>query len=348
MNVNDLAEMMRQRSDDDPVPVLAEGRIDGIKRKVQAVRRRRIAASLAVVAAVVTVIPFTPHLVDGGKAGTPVAAPSTVNTINGLPEYADGGHLVATRTAAFTQTISLTVTRTDFGLQFSNRCPVVQPSVQLEVTMTLRDGTHLLVGCSTGAMYSSDASLAHEIKPGVPTVLTFTAKAYRVTTGPNGEQTSKTPVAAPPGAYSIGVYQKLPFDQYPLPPRPTKLPALDVMPFGLGTGSGGIKTVDSDPNDPLAPRTLSFTMPECPTTAANCNPAVATSQTPGFLLITINGVAASTAEFWDYSGGGWMLNIVPGMNDKLPLHAGERVTITVTPRYVTGAWKFAVAPGIRD
>src|SRR5215475_4649516 len=341
VNVNDLSEMMRQRSDVDPVPILAESRIAGVKRKVDVVRRRWVAASVAAVAAVVTVVPLTPHFLHGGKTNMPVAAPSAAFTINGLPEYADGGHLVATKTAALTQTISLTVMRTDLGLLFSNRCPVQQPNVQFDVTMTLSDETHLLVGCSTGSFYSSDDSLATEIKPGVPTVLTFTAKAYRVTTGPNGEQTSKTPISAPRGTYTIGVYQEVPFAQYPLSPRPRKLPALDVMPFGLGSGSSAIQTVDSDPNDPLAPRTLSSTMPECGTTAVNCNPAVATSQTPGFLQITVNGVVASTAEFWDYSGIGWMFNIVPGMNDKLRLHAGEQVTVTVTPRYVTGAWKFA-------
>jgi hypothetical protein len=81
---------------------------------------------------------------------------------------------------------------------------------------------------------------------------------------------------------------------------------------------------------------------------ANCNQTAATSQTPGFLHVAVNGVEVNTAEFWDYSGGGSSFDIEPDIPTGPHLRAGEVVTITITPQYVTGAWEFAVPPGEQE
>ena len=343
MNLIDLPTVMRQRSEHVQTPVAPDSRIAAVKRRVDAVRRRRAAAGIAGVAAILAAVPVV--VSGGGRPVQPAATSRAIETVNGFPKYAGGGQLVATQTAPLDKSISLTITPTDLGLEFSDRCSAVDQRLDVEITMALADGSKLTVGCSTsGGTYASEDSQADHLTPGVPTSLTFSANAYRVTTGSNGEQTGRTPVALPAGTYSIGVWQKLPFDRYPLPPRPKTLPTLTIAQWGLGDRAS-VKTVRSDPTNPLAERTISFTMPACVKATTNCNPTAATSQTPGFLHIAVNGVTVNTAEFWDYSGGGSSFNIEPDMPNAPHLRAGDLVTITITPQYVTGAWEFAVAPG---
>jgi hypothetical protein len=343
VNLIELPALMRQHSVRVPGPVSPESRITGVIRKVRLARRRRTAAGIAGVAAILAASPFV--VSGGGQPVQPAATSTAIETVNGFPKYAAGGQLVATQTAPLDKSISLTITPTDLGLEFSDRCSVADQGLEVEITMALAGGSKLMVGCNaSGGAYASEDSRADHLTPGVPTSLTFSAKAYRVTTGSNGEQTGRTPVAVAAGTYSIGVWQKLPFDQYPLPPRPKTLPTLNIAQYGLGEGAS-VKTVRSDPDNPLAQRTISFTMPACVKATTNCNPTAATSQTPGFLHIAVNGVAVNTAEFWDYSGGGSSFNIEPDMPNAPHLRAGDLVTITITPQFVTGAWEFAVAPG---
>jgi len=344
VNIVELPTLMRQHSEQVPGPVLPESRIAGVTRKVGAARRRRTAAGIAGVAAIVAVIPFIAG--SGGRAVQPAATSTAATTINGFPEYAIGGHLVATDTAPLNKPISLTITPADLGLAFSDRCSVADQGLDVEITMALPGGNGLMVGCGAGggAYASQDSLAAAGLTPGVPASVTFSAKAYRVTTGANGEQTGRTPVALPAGTYSVGVWQKLPFDRYPLPPRPKTLPALHIGEYDVGDAPH-IMTVHSDPTNPLTPQTISFTMPTCAKVATSCNATAATSQTPGVLHIAVNGVEVNTAEFWDYTGGGSMFDIESGLPNGPNLRPGELVTITITPQYVTGAWEFAVAPG---
>ncbi len=343
MNLIDLPTEMHQRSEHVRTPVAAENRIAAVKRRVDAARRRRTAAGIAGIAAILAAVPFVVSG-GGGRPVQPAATSRAIETVNGFPKYAGGGQLIAAQTAPLDKSISLTINPTDLGLEFSDRCSAADQSLEVEITMSLADGRKLTVGCSaSGGTYASEDSQADHLTPGVPTSLTFSANAYRVTTGSNGEQTGRTPAALPAGTYSIGVWQKLPFDQYPLPPRPKTLPTLNIAQYGLGDGAS-IKTVRSDPTNPLAAQTISFTMPACVKATADCNPTAATSQTPGFLHIAVNGVAVNTAEFWDYSGSGSMFNIEPDMPNAPHLRAGDLVTITITPQYVTGAWEFAVTP----
>ena len=335
---------MREHSEHVPPPP-PENRVAAVKRRVDSSRRRRTAATLAVVVAIVVAVPAIDH-VSRARTGVPAATPTAIATVNGFPEYAVGGQLVATQTAPLNQSISLTVTPTDLGLVFSNRCSVADQNVDIEITVALGGRHEATLGCATsGGNYASVNSLTTDLPTtGVPTSVTFSAHAYRVSTGSDGDQTGRTPVALPAGTYAVGVWQKLPFERYPLPPRPRTLPALNIEQYDLGDPAT-VQTVQSDPTNPLAPQTISFTMGTCANGVTNCNPTAATSQTPGLLHIAINGVEVNTAEFWDYGGDGSMFNIEPAMYGNVHLHAGEVLTITITPQYVTGAWVFAVAPG---
>jgi len=109
-------------------------------------------------------------------------------------------------------------------------------------------------------------------------------------------------------------------------------------------GSGAKPSViDSSPQSPLQPETFTFTFPDCAKTLDNgCLRAALMSSTPGYLAVTVNNVSIGTAEFWDYSVAGWQFDLAPDMG-KLQLHKGERVTVTITPQYVSGPWQLGIA-----
>ena len=352
MNVTDLPALMRERSEQDAVPTLSESRMDGITRKVASARRRRIAsavASLAVVVAAI-VIPYS-HVIgsaSGHRTVRPAASP-TVNLIDGFPEYAIGGRLIGTIDGSLNGgPKTLTVTPTDLGFIFSARCSMTGPATEIDINISI--GTAYLSsfdgcdGTNGGGYYGVSPIPSDEVQPGVATTVTVTIVAYQLTLDSQGQQTGRQRIAPPDGRYSFGIWQKLPFTAYPLPPRPKTLPTLDPKGDVAGQGPGSL-VVHSDPADPLAPRTLTFRMADCPTadTVDNCNPTMAMSATPGLLNIAVNGVTVNTAEFWDYSGGGSGFDITPDVGG-LHLRAGDQVTVTITPQYVTGAWLFAVRP----
>lgn len=345
MNVIDLSDLMREHADHDPVPVLAASRIAGVERKVVAARRRIHAAWTATVLAVVAVI-VVPLAVAGRHIATPATPAATATSINGFPEYVLGGHLVATQTGPLADPLSLRFTPTDLGFIIGGRCTVTDPDVAIEIQVSI--GSHLTAALSctaTANRYTSaDPAPSDRIVPGTPTDVTFTASAYRPNRDTNGDQTNGTPVPMPAGSYTVALWQKIPFTRYRLPPRPKTLPNLDGTEDQL-SASGAVEVVASDPANPLAPRTITFTMPDCPAAATGCNPAAALSQTPGLLQIAVNGIPVTTASFFDYTGTAFGFHIGPQLPG-LTLHPGEPVTVTITPEYVTGAWRFEVAPGV--
>ena len=61
------------------------------------------------------------------------------------------------------------------------------------------------------------------------------------------------------------------------------------------------------------------------------------SQTPGFLRVTVDGVAVTTFQCWDYAASSmtfWFQ--LPKVDD------GASVTIRVEPEHVTGEWALIV------
>jgi hypothetical protein len=350
MNLIDLPELMRERSKHQPDPVLDSSRIDGIEHKVTVARRRHMAGTLATIIAVAVLVISVP-LARGSSSGTNTPAhgpsPSAAQTTTNFPEYAQGGRVVATKTASLRDgplTVTIVPDRLDFT--YTNACPEVGPTVEiwLELTVNGHDEGGMTCGATAGEAYGSDDSsywTTVGMDVGKPAVFTFTPRAYKVTVAGSDDQSDPTPIALPDSTFSVAVLQKVPFDQYPFPPRPAKLSLLNVAAYGLG--SSNIRRVDSDPAHPLAPKMLTFTFPDCGKgTPSNCVDVASTSQTPGYLSISIDGIVLDQAEFWDYTGAGSSFSIGP-TTAGLHLHAGDQVTITVTPQYVTGAWQFGLA-----
>jgi hypothetical protein len=270
--------------------------------------------------------------------------------INGFPEYEAGGKLLQTRTANLNAgPITFTYTPTYDGVVTSTACTPVPTDVEIEVHVVINGHDVASSGClpNAGGAYQivngwefTSVGLA----VGKPATITFTATAYRQTLDKAGNEVPGKATDAPVGTYAVAIWQRLPYDQYPLPHRPKVLPKLNLNQYGIGGPDGTVMTMMSKPSDPLAAQTLTFTMPTCPASNSgddSCVSGAATSQTPGSLAITVNGVSIVDAEFWDYLGGGWGFDLgpdTPGLN----LKAGQPVILTVTPLHVTGAWEVGI------
>jgi len=345
MNLVDLPDLMRERTEHDPVPVLAESRIESIRHRVVVGRRRRVAGTLAAVAAVALAgfgisVPLL-------HSDTPkVSAPASIKKINGFPEYADGGHVVGTATGTLSGgPLTVTITPTGVGFLFTNACAAITLTTEIMIDVTVNGHETGSMSCTDtpGGGYSSmDDWSADGVVIGKPSTFTFTpATAQTVTTDTDGTD-QRTDIPMPDGPFAVAVLQELPFDQYPLPDRPSTLPKLDMSDFDFGGANPVV--VKSSPTSPLLPQTYVFTFPDCTKAPdADCLNMAVTSSTPGYLALTVNGVPIGTGEFWDYSASGSGFDLSPDMA-KLKLHKGERVTITITPQYVTGPWEFGISP----
>lgn len=349
MNVTDLPELMRERSAHGPEPVLADSRMAAIGRKVTAARRRT-AGGLA--GLMLLVMAVTLSAVAGLGGGHHRPAPPA-STIDGFLEYANGGRLVSEETALYSGGgIPQTVDADDFGLMATSRCPA-PPAVEIDLDIAVNGRHQGTMSCGSGGTYAQYPPAIYpkwHVTPGRPVTFLFIPKAFRLTLGAGGQTIGRTPTALPPGMFSVAVYQQIRFADYPLPPRPHTLPTLNVGQFGLD--DTGMTTVGSDPNDPLAPKSLTLTLPaHCP--QAGCLDMAVTAQTPGEIDIRIDGTLVSTARFWDYDGSGVMVTVVDTMQSQQPpygdihLTPGTQITVTITARYLTGAWEFAAAPSTR-
>jgi hypothetical protein len=353
VNVTDLPELMRERSAHDPAPLLADSRMAAIQRKVIARRRRRAAGVLA--GLVLLVMAATLPAVAGLRVDHHRPAPAA-STIDGFPVYADGGRLVSHDSGAYgSGGVSLTATAGDLGLLVTNRCLGIPTDLEIDLEIVANGQYHGMMSCGAGGSYAGYSPAFYpkwHVTSGQPVTFVFTPKAIRLTLDASGKTTGRAPTALPGGTFSVAVYRQMAFADYPLPPRPQALPTLNVREFGLGDATG-MTTVGSDPNDPLTPKTVTLMLPTHCDTQTGCLEMAVTAQTPGEIDIRIDGTLVTTARFWDYNGSGASVTVLDTMQSmespygNVHLTPGTTVTVTITPRYLTGAWEFAAAPPAR-
>jgi hypothetical protein len=241
----------------------------------------------------------------------PSAAPGT---INGFPEYASGAHVIAAERAKLSQRrIELTFTPEVDDLTVFTDCTTPAGDDDNSFDVRFND-QYLSSGC--GGSFAPADWVDRGLRVGEPNVLVMTV-------------TGKVPTD---GKYGIAVGEAVPFEDYPLPPRPATLKPLDgPLPAGCTEVTcPGAFVIRSDPADPLAPREMTV-----PWQTIRSVEMVA--QTPGMLHVTANGDALGTATWWTYDQGGFGLTMVP-------LKRAATVTIRVTPQYVSGAWQAVFQP----
>jgi hypothetical protein len=339
MNLTDLRDVLDQRSSESAEHVMHHLRLQGVRAKVTARRRRRVAAwaACAVVAlAGVAAAAVVPGL-RADVAPAPAASPSQVRMIEGFPEYADGSRVVGAESAELPEhRVEVTVVPTTFDLVVFTRCEGAGEKVKLEEMVTV-DGRDLAGGtCGVTTRPTDWEALGIAVGKPATFVMTIT-RAYRL------EETGEVEVPIPQtGTLGLAVGERMPFDAYPLPPRPPALRPLDESLPAACTAAlcPDAFTVRSDPADPKRPvrKTVAWK------TADSIHAA---SQTPGLLHVRVNGVELMTGEWWGYEassssmygdmGGAWKHEF------GLDVRPSQPVTIEVVPEHVTGAWQVVFA-----
>ena len=323
---NQLRELFEERFGTEPANVEHQARLASIGRRISSVRRRRAATAGAALAAVVAVVVATPTSVQVpqsipesvGSSPTP-----TAKTIEGFPEYFEGARVVAAASASLPDTTAtLTFVPKTLDLVAFTRCD--PPEVW--ASLVLPDGGYAVGGCGR-EWGDKEAWAASGIRVGEPTTLVLKARA--TIRSENGRMMDGPLPAS--GTIAVAIAERVPFEEYPLPPRPATLPPLATAPIGTDV----VTTVRNAPDDPLAPRTVEVAWEEILNFSAHL-------QTPGNLRVLVNGRLLMNCEKWTYTEK----SPIPKhcdeefviTDDDNPGKPGDIVTITVIPEHVTGDW----------
>ncbi|MFE9956283.1 hypothetical protein [Micromonospora sp. NPDC005299] len=316
-------------------------RLQGVHTKVVARRRRRIAAwiTCAVIAlAGIAVAAVVPGLRTDATP-TPADSPSPIRTVEGFPEYAKGARVVAADSAALSERrIELTIVPTTLDIVIFSRCDGTGDTVKLDERLSVNG--HFLVGGSCGGSTRPTSWAGLDVAVGRSATFVLTISAAKRFDG-----TDMVPVAIPDsGTFGLALGVRIPFDQYPLPPRPSGPLAPSPQPLMAGCTEElcpDAATVRSDPADPRRPITRTLTW-------KTTDSIQMVAQTPGLLHVRVNGVEVTTGEWWDYQ-----MSVVGMYGDKdgawkrdfgLDLKPGDAATIEIVPEHVTGAWQVVFSP----
>ena len=332
----DLKELLEDRS---RVAETSSGeRLSAVERRIVRRRRRRVAgAGLAVGASIVAVaagimLPRTPPPAHETAAAVRMSGPASTPAVPGrkigpFAEYADGYRVVAVASApvsAGQAATRWTVGSTD--VQLFTYCPGLPGKV------SGLDGDVVVDGSSSTSTTCDPELRQDAFDEGWPSVagaLTVGRTAtigFKVTDaqGPGAER-----VAAPKqGTIYLAVAERVPFADFPLPPRPGVVHS--PQPDGIGTEPGG-KVFHSDPANPR--KTLSTKIVW--RSGHDYSFAILPS-TPGIYTAAVDGVPVGTVETYDYRGGGKGWTCDAGALPKIA--NGRTVTVTFTAQYATGPW----------
>jgi|GEM_PF-3308819 len=302
------------------------GRLEQVHRRVGARRRRRAGlvaafASTAVVVAVVassTTGPTTPTTQRR-------SAPATIGAADTLPAYLRGGRLVAsiderTPTAA---TLTFVPTSLDFGIvdgcSWDNAPAGQRPAAQVTINGKPYEGS----GCGAEGEplgWGGDGDMA---RPGVDFARQFGVQVGRPVLIRFGWDAG---TVRPGSRFRIGVYQGVPLDQYPFPPRPAKLVPVSLV-AGFGLGDATVLVVQGSTADPNQAVSRTIQLPRSLEIVGN-------AVEPGQVSVLVNGRQVVQARTWDYTSQSFGASFDLAA---LGLKPGQRAVITVRPARYTGA-----------
>ncbi|GIF63173.1 hypothetical protein Ais01nite_12080 [Asanoa ishikariensis] len=334
MNTTDLRQVLDERSSHSAEQVMHHLRLHGVATKVRRRRRRRVAtwtACVLVVLGAVSGVALLPR-------PTPPGPPAT-HTIEGFPEYARGTRVAAAASADLSvRRVEVTMVPSTLDLTVFTRCDSPADNVVMDMTVTVNN--HELTSGSCGGAarwWSWTPELG--VAVGKPATFVMTVTGARRS---EGEQTVAAAIPAT-GTFGLALGERIPFDSYPLPPRPAgTLRPLDEHPGTCSQEScPDAVIIRSDPNDPTLPvrRTLTW---------KPISDIDMVGQTPGFLHLKVNNVEIATGEWWDYELGGHGMYGDQGGQWKdefrLDPKPGDQVTIEIVPEHQTGEWQVVFRP----
>jgi hypothetical protein len=325
-----------------------EVRVAAVRRLVVSRRRfrRQVGAGVLVAAlvagVVVSVEALQPQPHRAARAVDPVKVDSARPVT--LPTYFNGGRLINATQVDLSRVgdTSYLITPTRYGLDFAFRCPLLMSGSAL---FEIRIKGYLMlgstcIGSDPGGGIGGRQVVAIDGAAGVsgggdPTMTTFW-KALHVELGrPTPVVVTVTTAAfaaTPPPMMTVGVYQDVPFADYPLPQRPNRVlppneigldlahPQPVVTPGGTADGSWTVQL----------PYRRDLVVGGAITA-------------PGQVRVRLNGALVGGADSWNYDG---FSSLEVPLGPSLPAgvrlpRAGQLVTITVTMSgFAAPDWKF--------
>jgi len=322
MNDLELRELLDARSTPPMTIDAASARLAGVRGRVVARRRRQlVGGAVMLLVAMVGVTGLAWNVSHGKRLSQPVAATPSPSKVGAFPEYSDGNRMVVAASSTSSHrsvSVDYTPTRNLSGLWIYRRC-----DDHLWVKVTLNGKPFTNGTCGGGSGFSGTTLANYGAVAGKKLTATVTV----VGSGDSG----KGPVPQQIGPIDIGIALPVAFADYPLPPRPAVVPTLEVEPPGKGR-----LVIRAVPNEWTRPVTKTVRWQEFAWLGSLL-------QTPGSVELRINGHLVQTEERWEYSSSHNIQSFDNGWEKELydlDLKAGQLVTLTATPKNVTGDWAF--------
>lgn len=333
----DLRELFAQRSlglrgDSD--------RVASVHRRIQR-RRQRLSAAVAgaavVVVAVVTVSLtrlMPPHTATPAAGGTSTArlAPDPLPTV---PIYAGDGKLLAGAVldGRASRTTSFTFRPTSWDLSLATQCQEPLPADVVVVTavnghLTGWGGCGSAFGGTAGHPQSTWSGLG--VRLGEDSHVTLTLASA---TDCSGCTPRPLPSAEPVGTVLTGgMYQRVPFADYPLPAAPS---SLEPLPSTSGARAGTSALLVGDD--------ATVTLPA----AINGDRLTVTTVSPGDVSVYLDGVLMGEFHSRGYTVQAFQLDLSAEYFDGsgLTVRPGQQVSVKVTTAdFSRPGWSVVIAP----
>lgn len=308
----DLHDLMDERSELPP-PTLDRSRLAGVRARIAARRRARLAtigSACAVLIALIGGYALTPHAdTTPHPAATPSASPTT--------EYHAGTRIVEGVKVNFAQPeATFTWTPSSLDIWFWESMSISGGSVVVYFDVSI-NGKHLSEWGSNGAGMGGTAPDKRQMtetgaKIGVPATVVVKLR---------GTTEDGQPVELPQDGWTMfKIGEPVPFDSYPFPPRPTAVPTFpqsNVYPLVLRHNAA----------DPSAPRTATLTYQKD-------NQMEVQLTGPGQVRLLLDGVEFTECTSWDYTERLCHLRLP----QRDGIRVGQQVTITVVPVHPPEWW----------
>ncbi|NUR49632.1 MAG: SigE family RNA polymerase sigma factor [Hamadaea sp.] len=266
--------------------------------------------------------------------------PPTVRKVGFFPEYQSGYHTVASRVVPFSEASQVTLRwrleSLSYGLQLDCVHQTAGTVVFATVTIGGRDTGR--ISCDRarslkppGGRFHLEADFWAErgLALGDEVIATLSLSAKAAVTDDKGDAPWGPDIQPPAsGMVAVAVSEAVPFQRYPLPPRPRQLTPMPTQPM-----------------PPLGPTDVPLSAAHPYAVRLNWNGQLCVrgrSQTPGVLTILVDGVPIGSLSWWSYVLTQNSRNFTPVdlRRAGLTLTDGQPITVTVEPQFFTGDWEF--------
>lgn len=305
----------------------------GVGRRIS--RHKRVRTMSALMAVVFAAGSTAGALTWQGHHGAPVRPTATPSPTQPgqLPEYFNGGHRDASATIDVAQQAagSFTFVPTSWDMQLTEACAATGKDVWLVAKLNGHNVDGMSCEPDGGSYGSNGGTFGHHekfwrdlgVRLGVPSTVTFEV-------GKRAAHTRDLVVTPLPssGLASVGVYNPVPYDEYPLPPKPSDWSA--TASGGRFDPEAGMRQLgqigtfgESDVSQPLSltlPSRLEITM------QANA---------PGIIRVYFDGVEVAESGSYSWGSGYDSGAAAVGTEQFAGFVTGQHVVVTVQTEHFT-------------